>query len=82
MTDSVGEVSRRTVTNYEMSRRAAMTDATSRLMDAMVLKGSKTLTAMEWGWVLADLQQRVHAMGLNEEWGVEVENQEIKTEVK
>ena len=55
----------RTITKHEMERRGAMCKAKIDILQAM----EKTqLTSMEWVNVLNEIQQRMIAIGLKEDW--------------
>lgn len=56
----------RTVTEHEMDRRRAMAEAQSKITNAM--SNSPNITPLEWCHVLNQVQQRMIAIGLREEF--------------
>ena len=62
-------MSRRTVTDYELSRRVAMADAKGVILKAMSESNdTRELTSLEWCWVLVDLQTFIIGERLKGEW--------------
>jgi hypothetical protein len=55
----------RTISNHEILRRGAMCKAKLDILKAME---QTQLTAMEWANVLNEIQQRMIAIGLKEDW--------------